>query len=213
MRKQLQGWLRKIRVYLDVTRARGIARRYFVMNGFDGSMTMFGIVIGSWVAGITEPGIVVAAGFGACLAMGVSGFFGAFMAERAERKGHLKTLEESTPSLDPLHHDASKFVSVYVALIDGMSPTLTAIVSLTPFILTRMGLFSIGNIHDFSNSHTGYAVFAWFLFRKNCERKRLVIWHSNGCDRDYYSNIHLPFRKHHLEFAKTCELLFAMAKP
>jgi len=141
--KRLQEWLRKVKVYLDVTHARGIARRYFVMNGFDGSMTMFGIVIGSWVARITEPGIIVAAGFGACLAMGVSGFFGAYMAEKAERKGHLRALEEPTSAPDPLHHEASKFVSFYVALIDGISPTLTAIVSLIPFILTRMSLISI----------------------------------------------------------------------
>jgi len=141
--KRLQEWLRKVKVYLDITHARGIARRYFVMNGFDGSMTMFGIVIGSWVARITEPGIIVAAGFGACLAMGVSGFFGAYMAEKAERKGHLRALEESTSAPDPFHHEASKFVSFYVALIDGISPTLTAIVSLIPFILTRMSLISI----------------------------------------------------------------------
>ena len=147
MRKQLQEWLGKVKVYLDVTHARGIARRYFIMNGFDGSMTMFGIVLGSWVARISEPGIIVAAGFGACLAMGVSGFFGAFMAERAERKGHLKTLKDSVPAFDPLRHEASKFVSIYVALIDGISPTLTAIVSLIPFILTRMNLLSIGNAY------------------------------------------------------------------
>jgi len=147
LRKQLQEWLGKVKVYLDVTHARGIARRYFIMNGFDGSMTMFGIVLGSWVARINEPGIIVAAGFGACLAMGVSGFFGAFMAERAERKGHLKTLKDSVPAFDPLHHEASKFVSIYVALIDGISPTLTAIVSLIPFVLTRMNLLSIGNAY------------------------------------------------------------------
>jgi len=110
-------------------------------------MTMFGIVIGSWVAGITEAGIIVAAGVGACLAMGVSGFFGAFMAERAERRGHLRTLEAAPTQPDPIHYEASKFVSIYVALIDGMSPTLTAIVSLAPFILTRMGLLSIGNAY------------------------------------------------------------------
>jgi len=39
--------LGKVRVYLHVTKARGIARRYFVMNGFDGAMTVFGIVLGS----------------------------------------------------------------------------------------------------------------------------------------------------------------------
>lgn len=150
MHKRLRGWLRKVKVYLDVTRATGIARRYFVMNGFDGSMTMFGIVIGSWVARLTEAGIIVAAGVGACLAMGASGFFGAFMAERAERKGHLRTLENSPAQLDPIHYEASRFVSVFVALIDGISPTLTAIVSLAPFILTRMGFLSIGSAYIIS---------------------------------------------------------------
>jgi len=160
LRKRLQGWLRKVRGYLDVTRARGIARRYFVMNGFDGSMTMFGIVIGSWVARITEAGVIVAAGLGACLAMGVSGFFGAFMAERAERERHLKTLEAAPDQPDPIHYEASRFVSMYVALIDGISPTLTGIVSLVPFILTRMGLLSIGNAYIFSFILTLAALFS-----------------------------------------------------
>ena len=160
MRKRLQGWLRKVKVYLDVTRARGIARRYFVMNGFDGSMTMFGIVIGSWVARIAEAGVIIAAGLGACLAMGVSGFFGAFMAERAERKRHLKTLEAAPNKPDPIHYEASEFVSMYVALIDGVSPTLTGMVSLMPFILTRMGLLSIGNAYIFSFILTLAALFS-----------------------------------------------------
>ena len=74
---------RKVRVYLRITKASGIARRYFVMNGFDGAMTIFGIVLGSWIAKVTKPEIILLAGFGACLAMGVSGFFGAFMAEKS----------------------------------------------------------------------------------------------------------------------------------
>jgi predicted membrane protein (TIGR00267 family) len=47
-------------------------------------------------------------------------------------------------------YDGSKFLSVYVALINGISLTLTAIVSLIPFILTRVGLFSIGNAYMIS---------------------------------------------------------------
>jgi len=130
------------------------------MNGFDGSMTMFGIVIGSWVARITEAGIIVAAGLGACLAMGASGFFGAFMAERAERKGYLRKLEATPSQPDPIHYEASRFVSVYVALIDGISPTLTAIVSLAPFIFTRMGLLPIGNAYIISLTLTLVTLFS-----------------------------------------------------
>jgi hypothetical protein len=77
--------LKKVRTYLRVARAGGIVRRYFVMNGFDGATTTFGTVLGSWIAGVTKPEVILLAGFGACPAMGGSGFFGAFMAERAER--------------------------------------------------------------------------------------------------------------------------------
>ncbi|MEM2367933.1 MAG: hypothetical protein QXQ50_06850, partial [Candidatus Bathyarchaeia archaeon] len=73
---------RKARIYLHVTKASGLARRYFVMNGFDGAMTIFGIVLGSWIAGVTKPEVILLAGFGVCLAMGVSGFFGAFMLKK-----------------------------------------------------------------------------------------------------------------------------------
>ena len=92
----LKNLIRKVRVYLHITKASGIARRYFVMNGFDGAMTIFGIVLGSWMAEVTKPQVVLLAGFGACLAMGVSCFFGAFMAEKAERERHLKDMEEAT---------------------------------------------------------------------------------------------------------------------
>jgi len=32
-----------------------IARRYFIKNGFDGSMTVLGIIIGSWIVEVTKP--------------------------------------------------------------------------------------------------------------------------------------------------------------
>jgi predicted membrane protein (TIGR00267 family) len=144
----LKNLIRKVRVYLHITKASGIARRYFVMNGFDGAMTIFGIVLGSWMAGVTKPQVVLLAGFGACLAMGVSGFFGAFMAEKAERERHLKDMEEATKNrVDQIHYDAARFVVYYVALIDGLSPALTATISLTPFILASIKIISISNAY------------------------------------------------------------------
>jgi len=144
----LKNLSRKIRVYLHITKASGIARRYFVMNGFDGAMTIFGIVLGSWIAGVTKPEVVLLASFGACLAMGVSGFFGAFMAEKAERERHLKDMEEKTKNqVDPIHYAAARFVIYYVALIDGLSPALTATISLVPFILAAIKIISISNAY------------------------------------------------------------------
>jgi predicted membrane protein (TIGR00267 family) len=119
-----------------------IARRYFVKNGFDGSMTMLGIIVGAWIVNVTRPEIVVTAGLGACLAMGISGVFGAYMTERAERKRDLKKLESAmmTKLDDSVITDATTFVSFYAALVDGGSPILTALVSLSPFFLVLNGL-------------------------------------------------------------------------
>jgi len=147
----LKNLSRKVKVYLHITKASGIARRYFIMNGFDGAMTIFGIVLGSWMAGVTKPEVILLAGFGACLAMGVSGFFGAFMAEKAERERHLKDMEEATKNrVDPIHYEAARFVVIYVALIDGLSPALTATISLAPFILASVKIISVSSAYFIS---------------------------------------------------------------
>lgn len=151
MSKLFGSFFRKIGVYLKVTKASGIARRYFVMNGFDGAMTVFGIVLGSWIAGVSKPEIIILAGLGACLAMGFSSFFGAYMAEKAERERRLKEMEKATHNnVDPIQYEAARFVTVYVAVIDGLSPALTAIISLIPFILASVGWLPIWNAYIFS---------------------------------------------------------------
>ncbi|MCK5592535.1 hypothetical protein KAI31_00355 [Candidatus Bathyarchaeota archaeon] len=145
MIKRVKTFFRRIRRYLQITQMTPIARRYFIKNGFDGSMTILGIIVGSWIVGVTKPEIIVTAGLGACLAMGVSGLFGAFMTEKAERKRHLKTLEAAmlTDLRNSIHNKASEFVSVYAAFIDGASPVLTGVIALIPFILTLTGTFVI----------------------------------------------------------------------
>ena len=148
MGKLFRKFFGKIRVYLKITKASGIARRYFVMNGFDGAMTVFGIVLGSWIAGVSKPEIIVLAGLGACLAMGFSGFFGAYMAEKAERERRLKEMEEATNNnVNPIQYEAARFVTVYVALIDGLSPALTAIISIMPFIFVSLRWMTIFNAY------------------------------------------------------------------
>jgi predicted membrane protein (TIGR00267 family) len=149
--KLFRKFFRRVSVYLKVTRASGIARRYFVMNGFDGAMTVFGIVLGSWIAGVSKPEIIILAGLGACLAMGLSGFFGAYMAEKAERERRLKEMEEATNNnVNPIQYKAARFIEIYVALIDGLSPALTGISSLIPFILASAGWMCIGNAYTVS---------------------------------------------------------------
>ena len=155
--------LKKIRYYLQLTKKDGIARRYFIMNGFDGAMTVFGVVLGAWLAGVTNPGIIILACFGACLAMGFSGFFGAFMAEHAEKERHLKELEEHNRA-EQFDHEASKLAIFYIALIDGLSPALTAAAGVTPFILARLFLIPIQWAYVISTIANMLTLFALGLY-------------------------------------------------
>ena len=155
-----------------------IARRYFIKNGFDGSMTILGIIIGSWSVGVEEPEIIVTAGLGACLAMGVSGLFGAYMTEKAERKKHLKTVEAAmlTDLSNSILSDASDFVSLYAAFIDGASPVLTAVISLIPFILTLTGTFAIWDAYVVSLVLTLATLFSLGLYLGRIAKENIWLY-------------------------------------
>ena len=155
-----------------------IARRYFIKNGFDGSMTILGIIVGSWIVGVAEPEIIVTAGLGACLAMGVSGLFGAYMTEKAERKKHLKTVEAAmlTDLSNSILSDASDFVSLYAAFIDGASPVLTAVISLIPFILTLTGTFAIWDAYVVSFILTLATLFSLGLYLGRIAKENMLLY-------------------------------------
>ena len=155
-----------------------IARRYFVKNGFDGSMTMLGIIVGAWVVNVTQTEIIVTAGLGACLAMGISGLSGAYMTERAERKRDLKNLEEAmiTKLNDSVITDATKFVSFYAAIVDGGSPILTALVSLSPFFLVLCGLLVIENAYLLSLAVTLITLFMLGLYLGKIAKENALVY-------------------------------------
>ena len=178
MIKRVRTFFRRVRSYLQITQMTPIARRYFIKNGFDGSMTVLGIVVGSWIVGVTEPEIIVTAGLGACLAMGVSGLFGAYMTEKAERKKHLKTVEAAmlTDLRNSILSDASDFVSLYAAFIDGASPMLTAVISLIPFILTLAGTFVIWDAYIVSFILTLATLFSLGLYLGRIAKENMLLY-------------------------------------
>ena len=123
MRKRIE----RFREYLEVSRAHEIARRLFVMNAFDGALTIMGVVIGAHFSGVTDPRVVIVAGIGGSVAMGISGISGAYLAERAERKRDLKKLETAMlQRLDGTQFArASEFASFVIAFVDGISPAIS----------------------------------------------------------------------------------------
>jgi predicted membrane protein (TIGR00267 family) len=111
------------------------------MNAFDGVLTITGVLMGNLTAKVEEPRIVVSTGLATCIAMGVSGLWGAYLTEAAERKRDLEELSRHTlTDLNPTRIGrASRAAVVTVALIDGFSPFLAASVVLMPFFV--LGLF------------------------------------------------------------------------
>jgi len=141
----IKDGLEDIETYFQVTGAQKIIRRYFAMNAFDGAMTSLGVVIGAYLSQIHEPRSVVGVIITSGIAMMVSGFSGTYMTERAERSHSLNELEDAMLINldDTVYGRASRFISVFAALVDGSAPFIASIPSLTPFLLVP-GLIDIG---------------------------------------------------------------------
>lgn len=138
--KILKRWKR----YHQISEVGDISRRYFVMNAFDGALTMLGVIIGAYMAGILNPMPIISAGVAGSIAMGTSGISGAYMTEKAERTKKLKELEKAmlTDLSNGLHYKSHRFATIFAAIVDGFSPALAAMLVVSPFILVNFGLFS-----------------------------------------------------------------------
>ena len=128
--------LRRLRAHMRAERVDEIARRYLIMNAFDGALSILSVIASAYFVGATDPRIIVAIGLANCMAMGISGFTGTFMTERAERMRRLRELE-SVMLTDLSESDFNKVslvAPIYVAFIDGIAPVMAALVSLAPLI-------------------------------------------------------------------------------
>ena len=116
-----------------------IARRYFALNAFDGALTILGVLVGSYFGQIRSAGSVITLVLTASFAIGISGFYGAYMIERAERRRSLAELERST--LSNLEHTeigrASVYATIVVSLVDGLSPFGASLIAVSPFFFGR----------------------------------------------------------------------------
>jgi predicted membrane protein (TIGR00267 family) len=137
IRKKIQ----EIKLYLRITRANRIARRYFIMNSFDGIVTILGVITGSFVSNVYDPNIIIGIGLSTAIAMGISGISGTFMAEKTERDIEISELEASMLSdlKNTIYAKAVRFTVVYVSLVDALSPIIASLITLLPIILSYIG--------------------------------------------------------------------------
>ena len=134
--------LGKARYLLRITRTYGIVRRYFVVNGFDGALTMLGIITGFLFGAPADLSVTINACLGAAIALGVSGMSSAYVSETAERRRALGDLEAAMAIdlLDTAHGEAARVVPLLIALVNGLAPLLLSLLIILPLWLAHAGL-------------------------------------------------------------------------
>lgn len=138
----MMNWYRRLAFLLSITRTEGIARRYVVVNGFDGALTMLGLLMGFQAGGGVALPIAVSACLGAALALAASGISSAYLSEAAERRKALRELENAmvVQLHESAHSEAARVVPFLVALANGLSPLLVSLVIMVPLWLGGAGV-------------------------------------------------------------------------
>jgi predicted membrane protein (TIGR00267 family) len=143
-RGRLAQGLDDVREYERIAGFSKIARRALANNAFDGVLTMIGVLMGNYLGGVRSAGTVIRIGIATSISIGVSGLWGAYLAESAERGRELAELERM--SLTDLGETkigrASRVAVVVVSLVDGLSPFVSSMIVLTPLFVAPL----IGNI-------------------------------------------------------------------
>jgi len=134
--------LRQVGFLLRITRSHDIVRRYFVVNGFDGALTMLGLITGFLISAPTELSVIISACLGAAIALGVSGVSSAYISEAAERRRSLAQLEDAmvTDLQQSAHGKATRWVPILIALVNGLAPLLISLLILIPLWVANAGI-------------------------------------------------------------------------
>ena len=131
--------LKRFRLLFSISRSHLIARRYFVVNGFDGALTMLGLLMGFYISSDIVLPVVITACMGTAIALAVSGVSSAYISEAAEKKHELKKLEEAMIAdlQESAHGQAARVMPFIVAVVNGMAPFLFAVIIMLPLFLAR----------------------------------------------------------------------------
>lgn len=116
---------------------RSLARRYFVANGFDGTLTSIGVVLGAYMGGNIDSGLaIIGIGLGAAIGLGTSGIWSVWEIERAETSRELLQLEAAmlTDLEDTQLTRDFRNEQIVLALAAATGPVIGIVVTLLPFL-------------------------------------------------------------------------------
>jgi predicted membrane protein (TIGR00267 family) len=155
---KLKERIRQWKEYSKMSDLGIIARRKFFNNAFDGALTCAGIVSGIFILFFYNPSSyethqVLIPGFATALAIGISGLWGAFLSEEAERKKKVIDMKKDMAEVEdesdntnkkPINNKKEKksktiiekaenFATLVASLVDGGAPVLGSSLPLIPF--------------------------------------------------------------------------------
>jgi len=135
------AFFRQIQYLIAISKSHDIARRYFVVNGFDGALTTLGLLVGFYLSNSASIHVVITACLSAAIALGMSGFSSAYVSEAAERKREFRELQSamiSDLSGSP-HAKASIWMPLLIAITNGLSPLILSLIIIIPLLLSQFG--------------------------------------------------------------------------
>lgn len=156
------AFFRQLRHLITISKSHDIARRYFVVNGFDGALTTLGLLVGFYISSSSSINVVITACLSAAIALAMSGFSSAYVSEAAERKREFRELQSamiSDLSGSP-HAKASIWMPLLIAITNGLSPLILSLIIILPLFLTLLGYSVPLGPYEFS---IGIAFFLIFL--------------------------------------------------
>jgi predicted membrane protein (TIGR00267 family) len=120
---------------------RSIARRYFISNGFDGTLTSIGIIVGAVLSGVADGTTVIKIGLGAAVGLGTSAVWSVWEIERAETQAEIKRIESAMLiDLDDTHiQHAQHGARIIHATASGLGPLIGILIPLVPFLFEGAG--------------------------------------------------------------------------
>lgn len=139
-----------------MTELGSLTRRYIVIGAFDGALTIVAIVLAALASAllfqvhitVSEVNLLVRAGLSAGVGLAISSGWGAYEAERVERKREIQHLEiQMQRSMDGCMVDSAvRFATAWASFIHGFAPLPAAILPLLPLVLFPADFVTAGII-------------------------------------------------------------------
>lgn len=114
-----------------------ISRRYFISNGFDGTLTSIGIIVGAVLSGVPDGLTVIKIGLGAAVGLGTSAVWSVWEIERAETRAEISRIERAmlTDLDDTRVQREQSGARLMHAIMSGLGPLIGILIPLSPFVV------------------------------------------------------------------------------